>query len=99
MRDPVKRQITMTDAMPSTPDDRPKPSSATDPATRPAMKPTPPSTPIHAKLIHDSLRAQAARRRHSALPTVMGICGSGPEGIGWATRSELIGEPAPDQVP
>ena len=46
VRDPVKRQITITDARPSTTDDSPNAVSATDPATMPAVMPMTPSSVI-----------------------------------------------------
>ena len=65
-RVPVNRQMTMMDAIASMPLSRPKPSRATDPATTAAAIATPPSMPIQARVIHDSVRARRASRSQSA---------------------------------
>ena len=55
----MKRQITITDAIPSIAESIPNPSSATDPAISAAVIATTPSTVIQAKLSHDSAFARA----------------------------------------
>ena len=50
-------------AKPSIALSRPKPTSAIEDATSPAVIATAPSTVIHARLSHDSVRARLASRR------------------------------------
>lgn len=56
----------ITLAKPSIALSSPKPISAIDDATMPAAIATPPSTVIHARLNHDSVRARFASRRYVA---------------------------------
>jgi len=67
VREPVNRQITITLAKPSTPEERAHPRSAIEPAATPAAIPSRPSTVIHPKLNHDSQRTWRAARCHAAL--------------------------------
>jgi hypothetical protein len=68
VRDPVKRQITMTLAIPSTAELIPNACNAIEPATTPLKTPTAPSIVIHTRLTHDRSRARRAFRCQSALP-------------------------------
>ena len=63
MRRPVKRHTMTPLAKPSIALSSPKPISAIDDAARPAAIATPPSTVIHARLSHESVRARFASRR------------------------------------
>ena len=62
-REPVKRQMMITLAKPSTAESRPNPTSAIDPAMTPARIATIPSTLIAPSDSHDSNRTRRASSR------------------------------------
>jgi hypothetical protein len=69
VRDPVKRQTTITLARPSMALSRPKPTSAMEPATIAATTATLPSTQSQPRLVQARSFARRASRNHSPLPT------------------------------
>ena len=70
VREPVKRQITITLASPSTTLDSAHPTSAMEAAARPVARPTAPSTVIQARLTHDSIFAWRVAFNQAASRTV-----------------------------
>lgn len=78
--EPVNRQITITEADPSTTEPNAHPSREIDPAPTPATRPSTPSVLIHPSDIHDSKRAALAAWRQPA------TCSVGIDGGPLSTR-------------
>ena len=75
VRDPVKRQMIVTDARPSTNDEAAQMIRLNESASSPAVRPTTPSIVIHTSDAHDSRRAPAAALSHPASRS--GVAGAG----------------------